>query len=99
MDVIIAISTLLFFSMMIGTTVEANAQTYHHLIFKSPHTLVLKTSLSYDQILARSNSTKTTIWNDVDTAKAEGYKITSVNENAYTDGGSISEDVLVVMEK
>jgi hypothetical protein len=69
-----------------------------HGIYQSPHTLVLKGDLQIPHDLKG-------IWVDVDTAKTQGYKITSVAIDSYTAAlpgstePSLFETVLVVMEK
>lgn len=71
------------------------------VVFQSPHTLIIKGDL-------QTLSEPLTIppWDDIDTAKAQGYKITSVSINSYvaTPPGyenlpQLHESVLIVMEK
>jgi hypothetical protein len=86
---------------ILGTSLAVNThaqQTLFHAIFQSPHTLVLKGDL---QINGTGG-----LWTEVDQAKAQGYKITSVSIDSYTATSSLSpsepllyETVLIVMEK
>lgn len=93
---IILIGLLALIPLLIVPVVNAQ-QTLPHAIFQSPHTLVLKGDL---QITGTGG-----LWGEVDTAKTQGYKITSVAIDSYTatlpglTEPSLYETVLIVMEK